>query len=82
MRKTLTLTLAAGLAYACPPRISAHELFHVAREAQTAKCGGPALAREADRAARDYSAARHVLSPPHQGLRGLVIKLKTTNFKK
>ncbi len=72
MRKlTLPLTLvggllAAGLAHACPPRISAHELFSEAHEAQTAKCAAPALAheaglfraeRECDQAAREAELA-------------------------
>lgn len=78
MRKlTLTLAtglLAAGLAHVCPPRISAHELFRVAHDAQTAKCcAGPALARE-------YSAARAVSQPP-PSLRGLVIELKNARLR-
>jgi hypothetical protein len=64
MRKTLTLTIAltfgplASLAHACPPRVSAAELFSEAHAAQTAKCrAGPKLARAAEleaRAACDY----------------------------
>lgn len=84
MRKTLTLALAAGLAHACPPRISAHELFRVAHEAQMrGELAQAARSAElAARTAREYSAAQCVLSQRPPRLRRLVIELKTTRFKK
>jgi hypothetical protein len=85
MRKTLTLTLATGLlvgglAHACPPRVSTRQLIHTAH----LRCArGERLEAELSaRAARDYSAARRVLSERPPRLRRLVIEIKKTKIKK